>query len=158
MFLLRLGNGQHSAVGGKRQFTTISANPSRLAREFGIVEFPKFPELESPFFLLVPLDDAIERYSSKHRRVLVTGSSDPSLASLTKWDGPGGFINSTPFFLSVPLDDALERKSSKHRRVLVTGRARAQSPNPSSLADYSSTCFEQRMTSTDEARWFNVRP
>jgi hypothetical protein len=120
MFLLRLGNGQHSAVGDKRQLTTISANPSRLAREFGIVEFPKFPELESPsFFLLVPLlDDAIERYSSKHRRVL-TGSSDPSAASLTKWDGPGGFITSTPFFLSVPLDDALERKSSKHTRVLT---------------------------------------
>ena len=67
-------------------------------------------------------------------------------------------INSTPFFLSVPVDDAMERKSSKHRRVLVTGSARAQSPNPSSLADSSSTCFEQRMTSTDEARWFNVAP
>jgi hypothetical protein len=60
-----------------------------------------FSDLESPFFL------SIERYSSKHRRVL-TESSDPSLASLTKWDGPGGFINSIPFFLSVPLDDAME--------------------------------------------------
>jgi hypothetical protein len=68
----------------------------------------EFPELESPFFLSVPLDNAIERYSSKHRRVL-TGSSDSSLASLTKWDGPGGFIISTLFFLSVPLDDAMER-------------------------------------------------
>jgi hypothetical protein len=69
MFLLRLGNGQHSAV-GKRQFTT-TVSPRTLPDSPGNLESSNFQNSPSwnLFFLLVPLDDAIERYSSKHRRV-----------------------------------------------------------------------------------------